>query len=128
MNAIESTGQIRITRIPSGEAPFEIRKAWLGLILPCDPYLGYPDNGIEQGVLSGKKASRNRRGFSVPQDEALEILSLHNPAAATWWRENGFPTQEGYFGFGEGEAEIISGVTPQSIMQVTEEMMGDPGR
>ena len=124
-----TTGRIKIVKVPAGEAPIEVRKAWVGLILPCDPYLGYPDNASERGVLTNKKRDRNRCGFSVPQDQAIEILEKEHSEAAAWWKAHGFPQDAGSrFGFAEEEGEIISGVTRQQIIEVTDEMQGDPNR
>jgi len=116
-------------KIPAGEAPEHIRQAWVGLELPCDPILGCPDQP-EHGAVSGEKADRNRYGFSVPQFEALEILEKHNPEAAKYWRDQGFPKSPpyDYFGFDEGEAEIISGITRQNLIHVPDETQGDPYR
>ena len=125
---IESTGRIIITKMPDGEAPFNILEAWVGLTLPCDPYLGYSDEGLERGVLKNTESSRNRYGFSVPQDQAIAILEKERPEAATWWKEHNFPKTNQYFCFAEKEAEIVSGVTRQKIIEVTDEMMGNPNR
>lgn len=126
---VKAAGRIKIVKIPAGEAPAKIRGAWVGLILPCDPYLGWPtSDGPDRGVLSGKEAARNRCSFSVPQDEAIRILEESAPEAAAWWREKGFPHSGECFGFAEDEAEILSGVTRQKIIHVDEEMRGDPNR
>lgn len=122
------TGRIRITKVPAGEAPFEVRRSWLWLTLPCEPYLGYPDGGLDQGVLSGKQVSHNRLGFSVPQDRAIVILSRYQPWAAEWLRRRGYPKPGEYFCFGEDEAEIVGGVTRQFIQEVSDEMGGHPDR
>lgn len=124
-------GKIRITKTPAGEAPPEIRKAWIGLTLPCAPYLGCPVHGLEQGVLTGKPAGClicGRNGFSVPQDQAIAILEKERPEAAAWWKEKGFPQTDGYFGFSAEEAEIVHGVALQKIREVTDEMLGSPER
>lgn len=124
-----ATGWIRIKeRPPKGEAPLWVLEAWIGLTLPCHPYCGYPDGELERGVLSGKKASRNRRGFIVPQDEAIKILERERPSAAAYWREKGFPEHNKCFCFGEDEAEIVGGVTRQFIREVSDEMGGHPDR
>ena len=123
-----STGVIKIIKVPAGEAPLKIRQAWKGLLLPCCHYLGFPDNGLERGALSKKKASVNRYGFSVPQKQALKILEQEKPKAAKWWEENGFPQERQYFCFAENEAEIVSGVVPQQLIEITDEMRGDPNR
>lgn len=120
------TGLIKIIKTPAGEAPLEIREVWVDMILPCGPILGY-SGGPECGVLS-EESTQSRYSFSVPQEEAIAILERKSPETATWWREHGFPHDGQYFGFAEEEAEIIEGVTPQRIILVTEEMMGDPNR
>ena len=129
------TGRVRIKKVPLGEAPLIIRKAWVGLVLPCSPFMGFPENGErEEGVLSrreitfedkkngGKKAVydgavglHNREGVSVPQKEALLILGLVNPSAEQFWRGHRFPkpSPDDCFSFGDDEVEIITGVKDQ---------------
>lgn len=89
---------IRVVTAPPGEAPADIRNAWVGLELPvrrcrAGRYLG-------SGVLSGPRSVYETlfdllawrltiyRGFAVPSLAAIEILERSNPAAALWWREN----------------------------------------
>ncbi len=135
----EPTARIRITRLPHGEAPLEIRQAWIGLELPCYPVLGHllePHRvyerlstiGHEQGVLSGQDIERPIFGFSVPQDQAIQILEATRPDAAAWWKAHGFPHQDNSFRFKNDEVEIISGVRIQKIVHCPDEMMGDPFR
>jgi hypothetical protein len=127
-NPVEATGRIRIIKIPVGEWPKNIRAAFVGHTLPCLPILGYPSDGsMKIGVVSGA-IQRNRYGFSVPQDQALEILSRRTPNVSLWLRVQGFPMKNQYFGFAEDEAEIISGVTRQNIVEVKDEDHGDPYR
>lgn len=118
---VKATGRIKITKVPEGEAPLWVRQAWVGLELPCDPIMGYPDQGDgnqDRGAVSQKHLENNRYGVSVPQEEALLILEKKNPAAAKWWRDHGLPEPGNkYFGFDEGEVEIISGVKRQVIQQ-----------
>jgi hypothetical protein len=116
MNEQQSMGWIRVVHIPGGEAPFSVRAAWVGLELPCDPYLGYSTPGMERGALTGIPAERNRRGVAVPQAEALRILEQVDPRAAAWWNEHGFPRGDERFLFSEDEIEIISGVTAQRMV------------
>jgi len=120
------TGLIKITRTPAGEAPLWVRHAWLGLVLPCGPYVGFSE-GKSRSVISLKEVP-NRYGFSVPQKKAIEILRRVRPNAARWWLVEGYPHRGKYFCFAEDEAKIISGVTRQIIRQVSAEMMGDPNR
>ena len=92
--------RIRIVRAPAGEAPEEIRQAWVGLELP----LSSRHPGLARlpgwGVLSGPKTfwrgishllfrPKNKiSGYAVPGDAALELLAKHAPVAAEWWRQN----------------------------------------
>lgn len=122
------TGRIRITKVPAGEAPFEVRRAWVGCVLPCHPHLGYPSGGLDRDVVSDKERTRNRIGFSVPQDRAIIILRRYQPWAERWWRRHGYPKLGECFCFGENEAEILSGVTHQKIIEVTDDMQGKPSR
>lgn len=76
-------GKVLIVAIPPGEAPEWVRKAWVGLELPFEnPEPG----GYVGGVLTGKPV--NRSGFSVPTEQALEILRKSNQDACTWWETN----------------------------------------
>lgn len=121
------TGQIRIIKTPSGEAPFKYHRKWKGLILPCYPCLGYLPEP-ERGALSNKETPLNRCVFCVPQDEAIGVLEENSPEAAAWWREKGFPKPGIYFTFAWNEARIVSGVTLQMAIEINHEMMGDPNR
>lgn len=121
-------GYIRIIKIPAGEAPLSIRRAWVGLILPCDPICGFPTSGGERGALTGKESSHNRYGFSVLQEDAIEILEWASTEVAKWWWEHGYPKPDQYFGFAEDEAEIVGGVTHQQIVHVPDGEGGDPNR
>ena len=111
----ESTGLIKIVKTPAGEAPLWVLQAWVGLVLPCNPSIGFSDDG-EQGVLSGERSHLNRYGYSVPQDQAIAILEDKNFRIAVWWKGKGFPHQDEYFVFSFEEAEVVSGVTPQKII------------
>jgi hypothetical protein len=123
----DATGQIRIIRVPEGEAPEHVRRAWVGLVLPCHRYLG--PAGPERGVLT-QESSSGRVGFSVPQAAALKVLASVRPEAAAWWKENGFPLEppDDLFGFAEDEAEIVTGVSRMKIMEVPDEAQGQPLR
>jgi hypothetical protein len=113
MRKVEATGRIRITKVPDGEAPLEVRKAWVGLELPCGPICGY---AAESGksVLS-HEPTPNRYEVDVPQREALEILAAKDPQATAWWYAHGFPQGDDWFNFAREEVEIISGVTMQKV-------------
>lgn len=133
------TGRVRIRKVPLGEAPLKIRLAWAGLVLPCSPFAGFPENGErEKGALSGQKITfedkkdggkksvydgqaglSNREGVSVPQEEALLILGLSDPSAEQFWREHGFPKPppDDCFGFDKDEVKIVSGVEHKRYLE-----------
>ena len=122
----EPTGSIRITKVPAGQAPHWVREKWVGLVLPCYPVAGHA--GLTLGVESLEPQPRPI-GFIVPQEEAIAILRGHDSAAAAWWNAKGFPRPMlPNFCFQFDEAEIIEGVTIQQIIEVTDEMQGDPNR
>lgn len=124
---VTATGRIRIIMTPAGQAPEEIRRAWIGLVLPCEPILGFSDGFAEYEVVTGKKVPK-RYSFHVPQCPAIETLEQVTPEAARWWRDRGYPHTDKWFTFGENEAEIIYGVIRQEIVEVTDEMQGNPFR
>jgi hypothetical protein len=92
--------QIRIISIPPGEAPEEVRKAWIGLVLPVPDKYADVDVAPVAGVLSGPKTFfgailarfrgqiKREPGYVVAADTAVEILNQHAPDAAAWWRQN----------------------------------------
>jgi hypothetical protein len=71
-----------IVAIPSGEAPEDVRAAWIGCVLPV------LDSGLFDGVsvLSGR--DQDVRGFVVNGKEAFAVLRQHNVDAFRWWQEN----------------------------------------
>ena len=89
---------IRIISVPPGEAPAEVRAAWVGLVLPVIG--GKAGTFFTAGVLSRSKtwygalfarlAGRGaiERGYRVDARRAVEILSLHSSSAAGWWHEH----------------------------------------
>lgn len=89
---------IRIINIPPGEAPYEVRAAWVGLVLPVTG----DGSGFYHtvGVLSRRKSwfglviacilgrTTREHGYRVEASTAVEILSAHSASAAQWWREH----------------------------------------
>ena len=117
----KTTGKIKIVQVPAGSAPKWVRRAWLGLELPCFPVAGLLGFRQEKDIRSGKPVNdgKSRSVVVVPQDEALKILRAKNLKAADWWKSQGFPKTSGdkYFCFGESEVEFVSGVKYQKIEQ-----------
>jgi hypothetical protein len=79
--------RFRIVAAPPGEAPAEIRAAWVGCVLPV--FATTDDARISpqmKGILSGQKAEQFD-GFTAQVIDAVAVLERHDAAAARWWRE-----------------------------------------
>ena len=112
---------VRIISTPPGEAPEQVRAAWIGLVLPL--VVSGPHTTETVGVLSGPTTrfglffarlfgrTRQERGYSVDAHQAVELLAHHAPDAARWWRESASAAvQRGqYFVFA---AEVCQEVSP----------------
>ena len=126
------TGRIRIKGTPDGEAPKWVRKAWVGLILPCAPTMTFEKE--RKGVLSNKDTTKKDGDYiiNVPQDASLRLLRRKSPEAAAWWEEHGYPNkQEMDFGFRLQEVEILEGVKPLRLVVADDMETGTmelPGR
>ena len=71
---------IRITSIPLGEAPEEIRNAWIGLVIPLL---------VEEGVAQPQqRQAHGQRHYEVLAIVAVTLLWNHNKVAAQWWLTN----------------------------------------
>lgn len=91
---------IRIVAVPPGEAPEEVRRAWVGVRIPLPLFHRRPREWRSAGVLSGPKtlaarlsalwSGRLRRanGYAVSVLEAIAALDATHPEAAKWWREH----------------------------------------
>ena len=98
---------IKIISTPPGEAPQEIRDAWIGLVLP----LAVPSARravVTWGVVTGPKTHWKRQwclmlgkgrrlllgkaqdkiGYVVNANAAVMLLERVNPIAAGWWKQN----------------------------------------
>lgn len=113
--------QIRIISTPLGEAPEQVRSAWVGITLPLA--VTEPER-IEGISVFSKPRTRFglfldrffdgtgvETGYVVDASKAIEILTAHAPEAAQWWRQHApqavAPGE--YFLFA---AEVCQEVTP----------------
>lgn len=90
--------KIQIIATPPGEAPIEIRKAWVGLELPLIAGDVGPVRALTKGVLTGPKTvllaliallfgkTKVVTGFRVDAANAVGLLEQSAPDAARWWR------------------------------------------
>lgn len=95
--------KVRIISIPPGEAPEEIRKEWIGVIMPLSELqptqeeLVRSTKGISGDTTPPKKQVQG--GFVVDIVDALEALDKSGKKkAANWWRrwvEINFPKMLG---------------------------------
>jgi hypothetical protein len=86
---------IRIIVVPAGEAPLEIREAWVGVVLSYDPLftsLAMMDSSVgvrSDGVLSREMVRENdpnEGGYAVHSQDAIAALrSRGRTEAAEWW-------------------------------------------
>ena len=93
--------RIRIIACPPGEAPRAVREAWVGLELPLPTgALAHRRVWLTTGVVSGPRTWWQRvigilrgrvqvhPGYGVNGLDAINVLALKDPGAATWWRDN----------------------------------------
>lgn len=78
--------KIKITETPDGEAPEEIRKAWIDVEL--DYLTKTSPNTSLEGVVTGNPVKRKTGGFAVYSKEAIGALKEKNKEAAEWWEKN----------------------------------------
>jgi len=91
---------IRIVATPPGEAPEEVRQAWVGLELPLAAGETGPRVVPTSGVLSGPRTllgklvalltgqAKQSWGYVIDAPQALTLLAEAAPWAARWWREH----------------------------------------
>jgi hypothetical protein len=90
---------VRIVATPPGEAPEEVRRAWVGLELPLTGRQKGPRTMATSGVLTGPRTfwgrlwviltgrTKNEYGYVVDAPRSLFLLAESAPWAAQWWRE-----------------------------------------
>jgi hypothetical protein len=95
-----SSMKIRIKSTPPGEAPENIRQAWIGLEIPVPPRFAERRNVFGVGVLSGPTTwlgqliailmgrAQRESGYVVEARVAVDLLSIRSPEAADWWRQH----------------------------------------
>ena len=81
---------VEIIKRPRGDAPDWVRDAWIGVSLPV--HQERPSRWSAIGVLADPESihvdAYEIEGYAVNALQAVEILSLTNAEAATWWRSN----------------------------------------
>lgn len=89
---------IQIISLPKGEAPKEVRKAWIGLQLTADD--SSPAAVPISHVITGPRTRVSRlihrlrgleerwEGYVTNARDSIETLAQFNPEAAAWWYTN----------------------------------------
>lgn len=96
-----------INDLAGGGRPGWILKAWIGLVLPLQ--LAY--RPFSRGQLNLETIEVVPFGVAFPVDVrlAIQILDLHQPEAARWWREES-DVSGGEFYFNAECCELVEGV------------------
>lgn len=108
-------GEIVIVSTPEGEAPEKVRKAWVGVRLPC-LYVANPGDPefMSFGVLDGQGVEPSVVYVvlqSLAINELVRIDSEETDLAVKWWAENGYPKPgKSMFSFRREEARVIKPV------------------
>ena len=93
--------QVRIISVPPGEAPLDVRRAWVGVVVPLP--IDHPDGPVRvltSGVLTAPSTALGRiwsrltgrtqwwTGFMLEGVDCITALERSSPSAARWWRDN----------------------------------------
>ena len=95
---------IRITKVPEGQAPLEVRQEWVGVTMKA---FTFPGATFAHGLVTGKRVEM-KPGFFVDKEHALSQLAKKDLVAASWFLEHADP-RFSEFVFGADEAEIFMG-------------------
>ncbi len=88
MNELEpKPTHIIIAEAPPGDAPDDIREAWVGLVLPLRGGFKQPHKMRANQIVSGDEIEP-QEVFLVEGSEALSILSEENTIAANFYRDS----------------------------------------
>jgi hypothetical protein len=90
-------GSIKIIDVPPGKAPEEIRRKWVGLVLPIAPpeknksfmqvLLTKPNCYLGIFVESREEDFLTNGAYFVSGPDAIAILSISSGSTAKWWCE-----------------------------------------
>src|SRR3989338_5137911 len=99
---------LRIVSTPRGQAPEEVRKEWIGVVLPLKESFN-PGEGAHERNFSLER-QQERFFVTVPVMTALKELEKKSSAAAQWVYDN-LPELwfDRDFSFGINEVEILEG-------------------
>lgn len=117
INNRDLSNWIRITSIPRGEAPLDIREEWVGVRMPASsPYL---ETGAA-GLITGE-CMPERMTYAVPVKVALACLIAEGRTFAAKWWHDALPASyilTGVLFFGVDEAELSEGLEPGVAIKI----------
>jgi hypothetical protein len=93
-----TVGWVRVVETPRGEAPPEIREAWVGVDLPLRSWETQPGT-VKSGSLLTPGGPVLDHGYAVSGRSAIQALALRSPEAAAWWRANASQVLESGYRF-----------------------------
>jgi hypothetical protein len=93
---------MEIVKTPDGEAPLEVRKAWVGLTLDFEEV-----DALEEGVVS-RMLRPARHTVLIKKATAIAALKGHNEIAYRWWMDHYHGQPAGLFSFGRDEVRLVS--------------------
>jgi hypothetical protein len=82
-----TVAMLRIVQVPPGEAPEEIRRAWVGIELPLTKANAEPRRVDSTGAVT-LALTGIATGYVVDGRKAVQALEPIAPEAALWWRKN----------------------------------------
>jgi hypothetical protein len=93
-----TAGWVRIVGVPRGEAPLEVREAWVGALLPLRSWETQPGT-VKSGSMLTPGGPVLDHGYAVSGRSAIRALALRSPDAAAWWRANASQVLESGYRF-----------------------------
>jgi hypothetical protein len=100
---------VRVIETPRGEAPPEVREAWVGVDLPLRSWETAPGT-VKSGSLLTPGGPVLDEGYAVAGRSAINALARRSPEAAAWWRANAAHVLEAGYRF-VFPAEVCEPVT-----------------
>ena len=111
INGMELPNWIRITSIPRGEAPQDVREEWVGVrMCASEAYIEHNAAGIVSGMRMPERMT-----YAVPVKVAIACLIAEGRiSAAKWWHDHLKASYilTGVLYFGVDEAELSESLEP----------------
>ncbi len=80
--------RIHVTSRPDGDAPEEIRDAWIGCVMVARPAI---EGSKNFGLFTGQERVGVLGGHRVSWQDAMEALERQAPTMRAWWEAHLLP-------------------------------------